>query len=344
MHRKLTISAALLAFSIVSLMWWYSSTTMNEETETTGLPMTVARGYWPGTFWIEIADQKDWFEEAGLDVKLFDTHPDYWGSLKAMVDGEIDNNNFTLFDLIQFNISGSDIVMVNISDNSMGVDAIVASPEVASITDLKGKAIGVDQGTYLEYILDVVLKRHGVSASDVIKVNVSGEEAASEFAKGKLDAIVTWEPIASQAIESRQGHKLFDTSEIPGISPSGLSFHRSFINERYADVQAFINVWHKTTQFIFDHPIEAYSIIANIYGVPLEDVQAFAQLNHIVDLRGNVTSFSYGAGFQSLHGTARQINKFLIEQNVTQSQVDSMTFIDARFIRTVQHSSQQVSQ
>ncbi|MGF1874509.1 ABC transporter substrate-binding protein [Photobacterium frigidiphilum] len=342
MSKKLVVvSGILLALIIVGFVWWQPAQQVEAGPKTTDLPMKVARYYWPGMYWIEIADQKGWFEKAGLNIELVDSNPNYWGSLQDMVDGKIDNNNFTLFDLIQFNAAGADLIMVTNGDNSTGIDAIVANPAIATIADLKGKTIGVDKGTYLEYILDVVLRRYGLNPDDVTKRKLAGEKAAEEFGKDKLDAIVTWEPVVSEAIAQSNGRKLFDTSDIPGISPAGQTFHHSFIKERPGDVQAYVNVWHKTTLFIKENPDEAFGIIAEIYDVTPDEAQAFARLNQILDLRENLTSFSYGAGFESLHGTALQINNFLIDQDVTKTQLDSMEFIDATFIRALNHSLQQ---
>ncbi|MEH6530877.1 MAG: hypothetical protein V7735_05965, partial [Photobacterium frigidiphilum] len=72
-----------------------------------------------------------------------------------------------------------------------------------------------------------------------------------------------------------------------------------------------------------------------------DEAQAFASLSRILDLRENLTSFSYGAGFESLHGAARQVNNFLIDQSTINKPLDSTEFIDARFIRTLMHSLQQ---
>ncbi|PSU48808.1 hypothetical protein C9J12_09875 [Photobacterium frigidiphilum] len=342
MSKKIVVvTGILLALIIVGFAWWQSAPKMEEGPKTTGLPMKVARYYWPGEFWIEIADQKGWFEKAGLNVELVDSNPNYWGSLLDTVDGKIDTNTFILFDLIQFNAAGADLALVTNCDYSAGIDAIVAKPGIATIADLKGKTIGVDTGTYLEYILDVVLRQHGLKPGDVTKVKIAGEKAAEEFGKGKLDAIVTWEPVVSEAIAQSNGRKLFDTSEIPGLSPAVNVFHRSFIEERPGDVQAYVNVWHKTTLFIKENPDEAFGLIAEIYDVTPDEAQAFASLSRILDLRENLTSFSYGAGFESLHGAARQVNNFLIDQSTINKPLDSTEFIDASFIRALNHSLQQ---
>jgi len=216
----------VIILGIITVISWlaYQSLTSKDQVEikTSGLPMKVARYNWPGEYWIEIADKKGWFEEAGLDVELVDTNSDYYQSLQEMVDGKMDVNNFSLFDIISYNADGADLVLVINADNSYGADALVAKKKVKSIEDLRGETIGVGVGSYTEYILDIVLERNGLSPDDVSKVDVPGEKAAQEFAKGELDAMIVWEPVAGKIVEESGVHKIFDTTEIPGISPNGI--------------------------------------------------------------------------------------------------------------------------
>jgi NitT/TauT family transport system substrate-binding protein len=227
MFKKFLSSVSvLLVLTSIGFVYWQYAAEVENGPKTSGLPMKVARYYWPGQYWIEIADQKGWFVEAGLNVELVDTNPDYYGSLQNTVDEKIDVNNFTLFDLMHFNTQGANLIMIINCDNSTGADAIVGKSAIASIADLEGKSIGVDKGSYLEYILDVVLRRHGVRVSDVTKVQVSGEKAAEEFGKGKLDAIVTWEPVVSEAVDNWDGRKLFDAGLCQRLAQDDVIYQR----------------------------------------------------------------------------------------------------------------------
>jgi NitT/TauT family transport system substrate-binding protein len=138
-----------------------------------------------------------------------------------------------------------------------------------------------------------------------------------------------------EVLAGNKTRKLFDTSEIPGISPNGQTFRRSFLEERPGDVQAYVNVWYKTSLFIRENPKEAFSIIAQIYDTTPGEAQAFTQLDRVLDLRDNIVAYSFGSGFESLHGAARKINNFLIEDGVTDKQLDSTEFIDASFLRSL---------
>jgi NitT/TauT family transport system substrate-binding protein len=224
------------------------------------------------------------------------------------------------------------------ADNSNGAEAILADAGINSMKDLKGKNIAVSKGSYLEYILNEALEKAGVNKTDITVSDMLTENAAAEINKESVDAVITYEPFVTDILTSYDTRKLFDSSEIPGISPNGPAFRRSFLDERSEDVQAYVNIWHKTTVFIRENPKEAFAIIARIYDSSPGEVQAFTQMDKILGLRENTVAYSFGSGFDSLHGAARKINNFLIDNGVTDRQLDSTEFIDARFLRSLTES------
>jgi NitT/TauT family transport system substrate-binding protein len=334
-NRAIVIGAILSALLLAGVNGCESETGPSPQVKTSGLPMKIAQAYWPGTYWVDIAHNQGWFEEAGLNVELVDTNTDYVASLTDTVNGKIDINGFSLFDLMSFNAAGANLVMIINADNSYGAEAILASPEINTLQALRGKNIGVSKGSYLEYILNEALNREGIDQADITSFDMLSENAGAEIMKDSVDAVVTFEPFVSSVLAKSNARKLFDTSEIPGISPNGSTFRRSFIDERPGDVQAFVNVWHKTTLFMQENPKQAFAIIAKNYDQTPGEVQAFMQLDKVLDLRENIVSYSFGSGFESLHGAARKINNFLIEKGVTDKQMDSTEFIDGRFLRSL---------
>jgi NitT/TauT family transport system substrate-binding protein len=247
----------------------------------------------------------------------------------------MEGNSFSLFDLIGYCVKGADLVVVSKTDSSFGIDGIVAKKGIKNIRDLKGKRVGIAQHTYAEYLLDVVLEHNRLAPEDVVKVEVVVEEASKLLLQGKVDAVVSWEPYLTQAVNKAGGRMLFDTSEIPGLNYGIDVFHRSFIEERPGDVQAYLNVWHKTTRFIKEYPEEAFTIIAEIYDTSPEEVRAIAQIDRISDLHYNMTSFSYAAGLASFHGSSRKMNNFIIRKGITKQRVDTTRIIDTRFVRAL---------
>ena len=337
MKKKwLVIAGSLLLFTVAGVFWWTSGQKAVKTAQTSSVPLKVARYFWPGQYWKEIAKHKGWFKEAGLDVELVDTNPDYYTSLADTVAGKIDVNSFTAFDLAQYNLMGADLVVVLSADVSSGVDVIIARRGINNVLDLKGRKVGVEIGTYGEFLLDTVLDFNELSPDDVIKINVQTEKANTDFVSGVFDALVTWEPLAAEVREKAYGHTLWDSSQTPGIILSVTPFKRSFIEQHPDVVQAYVDTWHRTTRFIKEHPAESFGIISDIYNVSVQDVENLAGLDEISGLRQNVIRFTYGAGHESLYGNLQMIVSFLKRKGIVTEQVDVTDYIDTRFVRKLE--------
>ncbi|MDZ4242746.1 MAG: ABC transporter substrate-binding protein, partial [Candidatus Omnitrophota bacterium] len=214
------VAGCLLLILLAILLWWVVKAETPGAPKTSGKPLRISRYYWPGQFWHDIAAQKGWFAAAGLNVELVDTNADYIGFLKMTAEGKLDVNGFTLFDLVRYNARGAELVGVIHTDDSTGADAIVARGAIGHVRELRGRRVGVARDSYLEYILSIALERVGLALSDVVLVDVQAEQAPEALHLGKVDAVVTWEPFATQSAFQAKGRRIFDSSEIPGISPA----------------------------------------------------------------------------------------------------------------------------
>ena len=67
--KNMIIGSAIFVFIIVGFLW-LRFPPQPEGLKTTGLPMTVARSYWPGSYWVEIAEKKGWFSRSRASCHL----------------------------------------------------------------------------------------------------------------------------------------------------------------------------------------------------------------------------------------------------------------------------------
>jgi len=56
----------------------------------------------------------------------------------------------------------------------------------------------------------------------------------------------------------------------------------------------------------------------------------------VLDLADNGRAFSYAAGFESLHGSWRRMNDFMLDRGLVTTRVDSAAHLDADFIRRLE--------
>lgn len=284
---------------------------------------------------MDIAQQKGWFKEAGLNVEWVDTNPNYFASFDDLLAGKLDFVEFTFFDFVLYSARDKDLVGVLATDYSSGAEAVVAGPGIKSISDLAGKKVALSKGTYLEYLFDVAARRGGLDPASVTLVDVPGEKAPLEFLEGRADAFVSWEPYVAQGLAKTMATKLFSTAEVLGISGGIGVVRRQTLTDRPADVQALLGVWHRTTEFIQKQPEEAFAIVATVNKKTPAEVKEFMQTDKVLDLRDNRTAFTYATGIDSLHGNVRQISDFIIRQGLATKKVDSTEVLDDRFLRAL---------
>ncbi|WP_433385634.1 aliphatic sulfonate ABC transporter substrate-binding protein [Micromonospora sp. KLBMP9576] len=83
-----------------------------------------------------------------------------------------------------------------IAINSLGfADRVIAQPGITSIAALKGKKVGVPEGTSGDMMVRLALRRAGLSIDDVQKVAMDASTVVTAFGSGQIDAAGIWYPL-----------------------------------------------------------------------------------------------------------------------------------------------------
>lgn len=299
------------------------------------IPIRLATYEWPGSYWIEIATEKGWFAQAGLNVQRVDVDTRYFDALEDVATGKIDAMGFTQFDLVRHVAAGEDLVGVAAIDYSEGAESMVVKADIKRLQDLKGKRLALLRGTYLEYLLSVMAEREGLSLGDFKLVDLSQEAAMAAFEAGTVDAMFVWEPYGTRAVAAG-GVRLFSTADFPGLTYSVLTLRHSFITAHPQQVAALVGVWHRAERYLHENPDAACAIVADLFKQPVADIHNLMRTVRVLDLADNDRAFSYAAGFESLHGSWRRMNDFMLDKGLAHARVDSPSHLDDSFILLLQ--------
>src|SRR5919198_727498 len=93
-------------------------------------PITIGYSDWPGWVAWQVAIDKGWFKEAGLDV-TFEWF-DYSASMDAFSAGKLDAVLMTNGDTLVTGAGGGKGIMIMLTDYSNGNDMIVGKPGIKS--------------------------------------------------------------------------------------------------------------------------------------------------------------------------------------------------------------------
>jgi NitT/TauT family transport system substrate-binding protein len=322
-----------LALCLTALALLGACHTGNEKTES---PLIRLGSYeWPGSFWIDVALAKGWFAEEGLRVERVNTDRKYFASLEAVARGELDGMGFSQFDLVRSVAAGNDLVGVAAIDSSEGAEALVARAGIRNLRELRGKRIALQRGTYLEYLLDIAAERAGLTLDQFVLVDRSQEEAVSDMKAGTVDAAFIWEPYVTQAQRATNGERVFSTADFSGLTYSVFTLRRDFVTARPDDVQKLMRVWQRAVAYVREHPDESCAIVAKSLDEKLEEVREILPTDRVLDAADNMRAFSYAAGFESLHGSWRRMNDFMLERGLVQTRVASPDHLDPRFVHAL---------
>ena len=294
--------------------------------------ITLGFSAWPGWFPWQVAQEQGLFAKNGVEVELkyFDSYTD---SLNALSSGAIDANSQTLNDTLASVSGGAKQKVVLVNDNSTGNDKIIAREGITSVADLEGKKVAVEQGTVDHYLLLLALAEAGLTDKDVELVPLPTDAAAAAFVAGQVDAVGVFAPFTTTALQRPGSRAIATSAEFPGAIPDHLVVAR-VAKDQPKDVQALVNTWFDTLQWIKDNKDAATEIMAKRGGVSDEDYQTYDAGTTIFTRQQNLDAFTPGT--TPATSTSRpQIADFLVSTGLADSKPEIDGLFDSRFVKAV---------
>jgi NitT/TauT family transport system substrate-binding protein len=294
-------------------------------------PLKVAYSDWPGWTALEIAAQKGWFKEAGVEVELL--WFEYGPSMEAFTAGKCDAVTVTNGDALVTGANGAKNVMILMTDFSNGNDMIVAKPGIASLKDLKGKKIGIEIGLVEHLLLLNGLKKVGLTDKDVELVPTPTNQTPQVLASGQVDAIGAWQPNSGAALKAVPGTKaIYTSANEPGLIYDAVVVSPQSLATRRADWLKFISVWDKVIAYLKDPKTrdDGIKIMAARAGVDPKEYTAFMPGTQLLSLaEGGKVLSAQTAGFDSVVGSSKIADEFNVTNAVYKEAQNIPSYIDA---------------
>src|SRR5208283_3224923 len=185
----------LAALAVLALFLVGSGSSLPAEEAAAAPALKVAYSDWPGWLVWEIAKQKGFFKDAGVDVDLV-WFGDYGASIDAYTAGKLDGIMIACGDSLKEKAS----VIIVLTDFSEGNDMIIGKPGVADIKALKGKTVGLEENLVEHLLLMAALEKNGLKDTDVTIKKVKTEATTQALKSGGVDAVGAWYPISGQTL------------------------------------------------------------------------------------------------------------------------------------------------
>jgi NitT/TauT family transport system substrate-binding protein len=293
-------------------------------------PLTIGYSDWPGFVAFQIAIDKGWFKQEGVDVNF--QWFDYSASLDAFSAGKLDAVGTTNGDALVTGASGARNVMVLLTDYSSGNDMIVAKPPIRSVDALKGKKVGVEVGLVDHLLLDTALERHHLKESDLTLVNAKTNELPQVLASANdVAAVGAWQPNAGEALKRVPGSRpIFTSADAPGLIYDAITVNPASLSSRKADWEKVLKVWYRCVAYINDPKTQpdAVKIMAARVGLTPEQYLPLLKGTHLLDEAAAKKAFAKGDGLDSVYGSSVNADKFNVRNAVYKQSQDVNAYID----------------
>src|SRR5438067_2735165 len=216
----------------------------------------------------ELTQQLGYFKQEGLDVTLIDEASGQ-SSENEVLAGQVDAGSGSYNHTIELQASGKQmqsVVLLNIAPGEAEIVSAKAASQIHSVSDLKGKNLGVTElGSGTQTLTTALLHKVGITTDQVHFVPVgAGDTFIAALQQGKIDAGMTTEPTISRIVSSGVGKVLVDLrspqstqAALGGPYPFiSLFMNNSYVSSHQAVVQKLVNAYVKTLKWMHTHTAE----------------------------------------------------------------------------------------
>jgi NitT/TauT family transport system substrate-binding protein len=252
-----------------------------DEPSTGGSTAKVTFGYigdYNGSSLPAIANKQKLWEKYGLDatLKVFTTGP---VQIQAMQTGDLD---FGYIGPGAFWLPASGQAKIIAINTLGGADRVIAQAGITTIEQLRGKKVGVPEGTSGDMILTLALQAANMTSKDIQRVPMDAATLASAFSSKQIDGAGFWYPAIAtikksvpNLVELANDDTFKDKVQFPNAYVAG----NKAVSDKPDVVKKVIQVLREATDYRVQHPDETVAAVAELTKQPLDAVKADAALS-----------------------------------------------------------------
>lgn len=230
---------------------------------------------WPGFAPVLVASDLGYFKDLGLtvDMKFED---DRTNVLAAMARGDIEVDMRTVGEH-QGRPRNADTpgVIIGTIDRSVGGDGVIADGSIKTVADLKGKTVASEPNIPARLLLQLALKKEGLSFKDLDIKEIATADTVAVFTDTSIAAVASYQPFMSQALTTSANRKptLLISSKDSDIIIDVITARQDDIKANPAKYQNFLKGIYKAVELYKTDPAKFISIAAPHYNLTDAEVK-----------------------------------------------------------------------
>ncbi|MFY8205966.1 MAG: ABC transporter substrate-binding protein, partial [Arenimonas sp.] len=246
-------------------------------------PILVGTNAWPGYLPGYIARDKDLYGSKLIQMQQYESAVEV---MEAFVKNDLQVAALTIDEALELSQNGIPIKIILVADISEGADVIIAKPGIASVKDLAGKRVGVEEGALGRYVLARALEINGMAPDAVRTVNILIDDSMDAYKYDRVDAVVTFEPYRGQLL-AIGGVEIFNSCAIPNEIIDVLVVRADYAETNPRTLRALVKGWLAAAELIKKDQDKLAQELAWYLKIPSTEVASAFEGLHIPDARQN---------------------------------------------------------
>lgn len=230
------------------------------------LQITLATQAGPYSGLIAVADEKDFFEKAGLAVKI-NLYPSGLDSLKAMMQGKAEVATAADIAFASTMAEDPSLRVIASIGSSMGSQIVARKDRnIHKPADLIGKKIGYSPNTSSHYFLHSFLLTHEISRDALTMVALPPSKQVESIVDGEIDAVSAFDVYAYPA------RKKLGDDAVAWNAQNNLDYHWLLVTRESKTrspeaIARLLRAFILAETFVVNHSEETRSIIARKWDI-----------------------------------------------------------------------------
>ena len=226
-------------------------------------PLTIAISPWPGYSFALLALDLGYLKKNNKNQIKFTLGQSLNESLTSYENGNVDGMFSTMIEVIESTqLAQKKPNIVLVTNISNGPDQILATKNIKTLQDLKGKKIAVEQSSIGMYMLNRALKINNIPASELILAHMNSEHMEKALKEKMVDAVITYPPYI-MANKKLAPNIIFHSGMIHNEIVDVLSIEKEAIERNPEKVKLLIKGWFQAYK---NNPEKANEIIGKYPG------------------------------------------------------------------------------
>lgn len=291
---------------------------------------------WLGFAPVHVANDIGCFTEEGLEVE-YKFEDDRTNVLAAYVRGDIEVDMRTVGEHQgRPRDASTPGIIIGTIDELVGGDGVVADGNVKSVSDLKGKTVAAEPNIPARLLLQLELKKSGMTLGDLQIKDIATADTAAVFTDELISAVATYEPFMSQAVKAstRAGARVFLSSkDYPGIIIDIITARKEDLAANPKKYASFLKCIYKAIDYSKSNPDKYAELAASHYGLTTDEAK------EVLNTSLAYTPLSEAIGYMGkpgqrgkLHDIFDTVMSLNLENGAADNKLDSNQQIDSSVI------------